>query len=61
MTSTTPFLWFDYKVREAAAFHKSVFPSAKVQAVNDFVATFELEGQRFNALNGGCPKWRART
>jgi len=34
-----------------------VFPKAKVETVNDFMATFELEGQRFNALNGG-PKYK---
>lgn len=53
MTSITPFLWFDNNVPEAVAFYKSVFPNAKVGTVNDFMATFELEGQRFNALNGG--------
>ena len=53
MTSITPFLWFDNNVPEAVAFYKSVFPNARVETVNDFMATFELEGQRFNALNGG--------
>jgi predicted 3-demethylubiquinone-9 3-methyltransferase (glyoxalase superfamily) len=57
MSSITPFLWFDNNVREAVAFYKSVFPNAKIEAVNDFMAAFELEGQRFNALNGG-PKHR---
>jgi len=57
MTSITPFLWLDNNVREATAFYKSVFPNAKVEAVNDFMASFELEGQRFNALNGG-PKFK---
>lgn len=57
MTSITPFLWFDNNVPEAVAFYKSVFPNAKVEAVNDFMATFELEGQKFNALNGG-PQFR---
>jgi predicted 3-demethylubiquinone-9 3-methyltransferase (glyoxalase superfamily) len=56
MTSITPFLWFDNNVPEAVAFYKSVFPNAKIETVNDFMATFELEGQRFNALNGG-PKY----
>ena len=45
MTSITPFLWFDNNVPEAVAFYKSVFPNAKVETVNDFMATFELEGQ----------------
>jgi predicted 3-demethylubiquinone-9 3-methyltransferase (glyoxalase superfamily) len=57
MTSITPFLWFDNNVPEAVAFYKSVFPNAKVETVNDFMASFELEGQKFNALNGG-PKYR---
>ena len=57
MTSITPFLWFDNNVPEAVAFYTSVFPNAKVEVVNDFMATFELEGQRFNALNGG-PKYK---
>src|SRR5712671_7895080 len=57
MTSITPFLWFDNNVPEAVAFYKSVFPNARVETVNDFMATFELEGQRFNALNGG-PQYR---
>jgi predicted 3-demethylubiquinone-9 3-methyltransferase (glyoxalase superfamily) len=45
--------WFDNNVAEAVAFYKSVFPNANVETVNDFMATFELDGQRFNALNGG--------
>ena len=53
VTSITPFLWFDDNLREAVAFYKSVFPNAKIESVNDFMATFELEGQRFSALNGG--------
>ena len=56
MTSITPFLWFDNNVPEAVAFYTSVFPNAKVETVNPFMATFELEGQRFHALNGG-PKF----
>ena len=53
MTSITPFLWLDKNVPEAVAFYKSVFPNARVETVNDFMATFELEGQKFHALNGG--------
>jgi predicted 3-demethylubiquinone-9 3-methyltransferase (glyoxalase superfamily) len=53
MTSITPFLWFDNNVPQAVAFYKSVFPNAEVEVVNDFMANFELEGQRFRALNGG--------
>ena len=53
MPTITPFLWFDNNVREAVAFYVSVFPDTKVEVVNDTMATFELHGQRFNALNGG--------
>jgi predicted 3-demethylubiquinone-9 3-methyltransferase (glyoxalase superfamily) len=56
MTSITPFLWFDNNVPEAVAFYTSVFPNARVETVSDFMATFELEGQTFHALNGG-PKF----
>ena len=53
MPSITPFLWLDNNVPEAVAFYTSVFPNAKVETVSDFMAVFELEGQRFHALNGG--------
>ena len=53
MTSITPFLWLDNNVRDAVAFYKSVFPNAEIETVSDFMASFELEGQRFYALNGG--------
>jgi len=57
MTSITPFLWFANNVQEALAFYKAVFPNAKVKTVSDLMAVFELEGQRFHALNGG-PQYR---
>ncbi len=34
-----------------------MFPKAEVETVGDFLAVFELEGQRFNALNGE-PQYR---
>src|ERR1700722_9189000 len=57
MTSITPFLWLDNNVPEGVAFFPSVFPHSRVQTAGHFMATFELEGQRFHALNGG-PKFR---
>jgi predicted 3-demethylubiquinone-9 3-methyltransferase (glyoxalase superfamily) len=57
MISITPFLWFDNNVPEAVAFYKLVFPNAEVETVNDFMASFKLDGQEFNALNGG-PKYK---
>lgn len=56
MVTVTPFLWFNNNLREAVAFYKTVFPDARIEGVSDFMATFELAGQRFNALNGG-PKY----
>ena len=55
MTSTTitPFLWFDNTVPQAVEFYTSVFPDFKVEFTSDFMAVFELQGQRFYALNGG--------
>ena len=58
----TPFLWFDNQAEEAVEFYMTVFrnsrrlggvrtaegPSGKALTV-----AFELEGQRFTALNGG--------
>jgi predicted 3-demethylubiquinone-9 3-methyltransferase (glyoxalase superfamily) len=65
MPAITPFLWFDGKVEEAMDFYLSIFQNAKVVDVTRYTeagpgtpgtvmtATFELEGQRFIALNGG--------
>ena len=53
MPSITPFLWLDNNVRDAVDFYQSVFPNAEIETVSDFMASFELEGQRFYALNGG--------
>jgi predicted 3-demethylubiquinone-9 3-methyltransferase (glyoxalase superfamily) len=65
MHKITPFLWFDGKVEEAMNFYVSIFKNAKILNVtrrgeaapgsNGTVmsATFELDGQRFMALNGG--------
>jgi predicted 3-demethylubiquinone-9 3-methyltransferase (glyoxalase superfamily) len=65
----TPFLWFDNKAEEAANFYVSLFPNSKVGAASHYsneganvsrmpkgsvmVVTFELDGQKFMALNGG--------
>ncbi len=58
MPKITPFLWFDNKAEEAAEFYVSIFKSAKVLNVSRMqgkvlTVTFEIEGQRFMALNGG--------
>lgn len=49
----TTFLWFDKQALEAANFYCSLFKNSKVLQATPMVVTFELEGQRFMALNGG--------
>jgi predicted 3-demethylubiquinone-9 3-methyltransferase (glyoxalase superfamily) len=49
----TPFLWFDQNAMEAALFYTALFKNSKVIQLQPFVSTFELDGQRFMALNGG--------
>lgn len=65
MPKITPFLWFDADAEEAARFYVSVFPNSRVLDVSRYGAggpgaegsvmtiAFELDGQRFVALNGG--------
>ena len=58
MPTITPFLWFDTQAEEAMNFYASVFERSRVISVNragDKVMTveFELEGQKFMALNAG--------
>lgn len=55
----TPFLWFNGNIEEAIELYTSVFKNTKVgglQRMGDgkiVTATFELEGQKFMALDGG--------
>jgi len=49
----TTFLWFDNQALEAAKFYCSIFKNSKIVDPNPMVVTFELEGQKFLALNGG--------
>lgn len=65
MQKITPFLWFDGQAEEAMHHYVSIFRNAKVLNVTRYgdagpgpkgsvmIASFELEGQRFTALNGG--------
>ena len=69
MQKITPFLWFDHQAEEAAKFYTSVFKNSKVgkstrygeaaekaagrPAGSVMTVEFELEGQKFTALNGG--------
>jgi predicted 3-demethylubiquinone-9 3-methyltransferase (glyoxalase superfamily) len=59
------FLWYDNQAEEAAKFYCSIFKNSKVTHVSRYgdagpgpkgsamVVAFELDGQTFNALNGG--------
>ena len=54
----TPFLWFDTQAEEAMNFYAAIFPRSKVIAVNRaqgkvMSVQFELDGQKFMALNAG--------
>jgi len=69
MQKITPFLWFDTQAEEAANFYASVFKNSKIVNVARYgdeaakasgrpegsamTVAFELEGQKFVALNGG--------
>jgi predicted 3-demethylubiquinone-9 3-methyltransferase (glyoxalase superfamily) len=61
----TPFLWFDGNAEEAMSFYVSLFQDSKILEVTRYpeggpapkgtlmTGAFQLEGQRFIALNGG--------
>jgi predicted 3-demethylubiquinone-9 3-methyltransferase (glyoxalase superfamily) len=53
MQKITPFLWFDGKAAEAAKFYTSIFKHSKIENISPMMASFELEGIKFIALNGG--------
>ena len=65
MSKITPFLWFDDKAEEAMNFYVSIFKNSKAGSVTRYgeagpgpkgsvmSVTFELDGQKFFALNGG--------
>ena len=65
----TPFLWFDSQAEEAANFYVSIFKQSRIGAITHYddegskaagrpkgsvmTVEFELDGQKFTALNGG--------
>jgi predicted 3-demethylubiquinone-9 3-methyltransferase (glyoxalase superfamily) len=65
MQKITPFLWFDANAEEAVNFYTSIFPNSSIHQVDRYgkdspgtegsvmVIAFTLDGQEFNALNGG--------
>jgi predicted 3-demethylubiquinone-9 3-methyltransferase (glyoxalase superfamily) len=65
MNRITPCLWFDTEGEEAATFYTSVFKNSQILSVAHYgeagpreagsvmLVEFELDGQKFTALNGG--------
>ncbi|MCB0748769.1 MAG: VOC family protein [Ignavibacteriae bacterium] len=69
MKTITPNLWFDKNAEEAVNFYTSLFPDSKIGSISRFgkegfehhgmpegtvmTMEFEMEGQKFLALNGG--------
>lgn len=65
MPKLTPNLWFDTQGEDAARFYTSVFPRSAIVDVVHYgpagprpegtvmLVLFELDGQRFTAINGG--------
>jgi len=65
MQKITPFLWFNDNAEQAVEFYVSTFANSKILSTTRhgdagpgakgalMVATFQLEGQEFMALNGG--------
>lgn len=47
------FLWFESNADEAAKLYCSVFPVSKITHSTPMSTSFEIEGQRFIAFNGG--------
>ncbi len=72
MQKITPFLWFDGKAEEAANFYVSIFKDSKILNIARYgeagpgpkgsvmIVTFQIEGQKFIALNGG-PQYQLHT
>jgi predicted 3-demethylubiquinone-9 3-methyltransferase (glyoxalase superfamily) len=47
------FLWFDHAAQEAARLYCEIFPISKITQTSKTGASFEIDGQRFIAFNGG--------
>ena len=64
MDTITPCLWFDTEGEDAATFYTSIFEDSRIvevvpypdgtqRAGDAMVVAFDINGQRFTALNGG--------
>jgi len=45
-------LWFKGQAKEAAEYYCGIFKDSKISQTNEMVTTFELNGNKFMALNG---------
>jgi predicted 3-demethylubiquinone-9 3-methyltransferase (glyoxalase superfamily) len=52
-TKITPFLWYDGQAEEAANFYTSIFKNSKILGSSPMAVTFEIDGQKIIAFNGG--------
>lgn len=48
-----PCLWFDHNAKEAIEFYKTIFDDVRLLQDTSMVMTFEVNGTKFMALNGG--------
>jgi predicted 3-demethylubiquinone-9 3-methyltransferase (glyoxalase superfamily) len=65
MPRITPSLWFDTEGNDAAELYVSIFPNSRIRHVSHYgegtpdragtvlTVDFELDGQRYTAINGG--------
>jgi two-component system sensor histidine kinase QseC len=65
MKKIVPFLWYDTQAEEAAKLYTSIFRNSKILSTSHYgeggpmpagtvlVVSFELNGQKFNAMNAG--------
>lgn len=60
MHKITPFLWFETQAEEAMRFYVSIFKNSSIESIQRagpegpvFMVEFQLDGQRFKALNAG--------
>ncbi len=48
-------LWFENGAKEAAEYYCGIFPNSRITMDNPMAVSFELNGQRFLAINGKNP------
>ncbi len=53
MIQLYPCIWFNGMAKAAANYYTSIFPDSKIINITPFVAIFELNKNKFMALDGG--------